>query len=689
MIANTVSFSRRLSAVVGIFMASGGGGALAMPGVHDAIPVLPVTSVDTGNSHVGDDVLTGLTVTNAATAGSDGATAAFVATTGDALTNNGQITGLAPGASDSTSLQVGVDTSAAGHRGGVATLAVGGDGAVTGAPKGLGTVDVDVQGDVFRLAEPLIGEHWSGPILEVVQLPGGDAGLATMDSSVGVGTPMVVSLSISNSAPNDGFSEKLNAALGGVSGGLSATFSGISGLAPGDLIENAVTVRLDTSAPGIVNGEATIDFVSDGDGVNGLGQTALGSRKIIFGMTVYGDAKGVVSPQSINLNARVGDAVGDVIDVANLPDFQYAVSLDASAVAHGDALLTGATTFTKIPVGGGESVAVSVDTSTSGLRHGRVDFRMNSNGEPQNVHLYTELDPASVDVNGKVYAPAVPDVPDAGGIDFGIVHVGDFVGHDIAVHNAASGALTDVLRGGVTQVTGPFDGGGDLGNGLAAGDTASHQMGVEFNATARTPGSYEGNARIEFSSHNDDMTDLALGAVDIALQAQVNAHANPIFAQNSSVPLTGGGTEYLLDFGNVRPGDSVSADLVVVNYLVMGLTEVSDIDLLDGSFDLTGAGLFDLSGFDSFGDFTNPGNGSILDLLVGLDTAGLPLGVVEGSVILNARGHNASGFSEDFAPIRLRLRANVPLPGTLLLWLSGLVVGAYRLRGDRRAPVLR
>ncbi len=686
MVAINLSFSRPLSAVVGVFIACGGSSALAMSGSGDAIPVLPVTLVDTGDSHEGDNVLTGLTVTNAAPIGSDGATAAFVSTAGDALTNHGQITGLAPGASDSSSLQVGIDTSVAGHRSGIATVAVGTDGLVSGTPKGLGTVDVGVQGDVFRLAEPLIGEVVNGTVFHpAVQQPDGDVGLPT--ENVGVGQPMFATLSIGNSASSDGFSEKLNATLGGVNGGVSATFGGISGLAPGDRVDNAITLRLDTSTPGIVNGEAIIDFVSDGDGINGLGQTSLGSRKITFGTTVYGEAKGVVSPGSINLNARVGDVVEDDIFVGNLPDTQFSVSLDASAVALGDARLTGASAFTEIPVGGGRTIPVSVDTSTSGLRHGSVEFHMNSNGAPQNVSLFGPLNSVSVDVNGKVYAPAVPNVSDAGGIDFGIVHVGDFVAHDIAVHNAASGALTDVLRGGVTQVTGPFGGGGDLGSGLAAGDTASHQMGVEFTATAL--GSHEGNARIEFSSHNDDMTDLALDAIDIALKAQVNAHAHPIFSQNSAVPVTGGGTEYLLDFGNVAPGDSVSAALVVVNYLDMGNGEVSDIDLLDGSFDITGAGPFQPLGFDDFDNFANPASGDVLDLLVSLDTAGMAPGVVEGSVILLAVGHNASGFSENFAPIRLRLRANVPLPTTLLLWLSGMAVGAYRLRGDRSDTTLR
>ncbi len=667
--ARTSYIPRALSLVMGSLMALSGGNVLA---ANEAAPVVPVGLVDLGNRHIGDSALSGLTVVNQAPSGSDGATASFLGISGDALTNGGVITSLAPGASDDNSLQIGIDTSLAGHRSGVATVSLGTDGSVSGSPRVLASSDVTVQGDVYRLASPVIGERANGTIFSPD--PGLDVSVPTENAFVG--EQIFATLSIGNNALSDDYSERLDARLGPVTGALSATMSNINVLEAGDRIDGAITVVLDTSHPGLASGEAFIDFLSNGDGIDGLGQTVLGQGRIQFGTTVIGEARGVVSPDPLHIDARVGDTAEGFIAVENDPLAGPAADLDVDIATSGDAQLRNSPYLEAI---GTADVGVGLDTSTAGMRHGRVDFTMHSNGERQQVGHFGAEQHASVEVLGNVYAPAVAEVQPSGSVDFGVVHVGDAVAQSITVSNVAQGALTDVLRGGIASVPAPFSVSGNLGSGVAAGDTSSLQVALDTS----TAGAFDGNARLDLFSHNDDMTDVALAAVDLALTAQVNEHANPIFSQNSAVPVTGGGTEYLLDFGNVPLGDAVRADLVVVNYLVKGNREISNIDLVDGSFDLTGSGLFDLLGFHSFQNLANSNSG-IIDLVVSLDSAGLAPGVVQGEVILLPEEHNASGYRRTLDPIRLRLRANlVPLPTTLMLWVLGLAVGRYRLFRNR------
>ena len=94
------------------------------------------------------------------------------------------------------------------------------------------------------------------------------------------------------------------------------------------------------------------------------------------------------------------------------------------------------------------------------------------------------------------------------------------------------------------------------------------------------------------------------------------------------------------------------------------------------------------SSLRSFDDFFDIAAGDILDnLLVSLDTTTLGLGLYEDSIFLNPFS-TLSGFADiALEPILLTLRINVrdssgqvPLPGTLLLFVTGL----FSLRYCRR-----
>ena len=93
-------------------------------------------------------------------------------------------------------------------------------------------------------------------------------------------------LTVDNNAPNDGFSELLNASFGATTGGVIGTGS-ITGLAPeGSDISNMV-VSIDTSTAGDKSGTATMSLVSDGTGLNTLGQTPLPDQVVNVTGAVY------------------------------------------------------------------------------------------------------------------------------------------------------------------------------------------------------------------------------------------------------------------------------------------------------------------------------------------------------------------------------------------------------------------
>lgn len=103
-------------------------------------------------------------------------------------------------------------------------------------------------------------------------------------------------------------------------------------------------------------------------------------------------------------------------------------------------------------------------------------------------------------------------------------------------------------------------------------------------------------------------------------------------------------------------------------------------DLLDGQFAATDTDDFAYlaSFFDLFADLgAGQAQGGF-----GISFDPITLGLVSDSVVLNAAGHNASGFRGALGPITLFLTARVvaggpgtvPVPGTALLLASALVL---------------
>ena len=641
------------------------------------------------NQRVGGGASAALTVANIGP--DDGFTEALNAAVGGvsgaAVTNGGSVSLLAAGAADSASIRVGVDTATAGSKAGVVTLALQSDGAGTSGLAALALADrtVQVQGDVFALAE---GSLNSAPL---------------NFGTVQVGQVVGRALSITNSATGPaGFVEDLNASFGAASGTGASRIGGagaIVGLAAGATDIGSMTVTVDTTASGLISGAIAINYFSAGavGGVsNGLGALAIGSED--FAVSGLIEAMGAVidaaqpvinTPQPIDLGSRrVGDvAPGTAVSVTNMATGGAQAALNATISGVGPVSATGSFSLLGPGATDATSLTVGLSTATAGTVDGIatiafVSDASNVGGCAPNCRML--LPNQTLQVTSKVYQAAEASV-ETPVIDFGIVHVGDVVAsQSVRVWNAApSTALNDTLAASFSGLPASAFSGAGAVSGLGAGES-SDALRISIDTSAAGVFDASGGF-LAFASQNPDMADLDLPSGNLTLRGQVNNFANPVFGSLiGDGVLTGGGDRFVLDFGSILLGDTVSASFSVLND-VFGPS-----DILGGSFDIGGGGPFTLSGFD---DFTGLGSG---DAFSGLNAVlnAQATGSLTQFLLLDAIGLNASGFRQTFAPIELVLVAEVrdgvapiPLPAPVWMLIGALAfLGALnRARSGRSA----
>ena len=404
---------------------------------------------------------------------------------------------------------------------------------------------------------------------------------------------------------------------------------------------------------------------------------------------VFRLAEGAASPDPIQFYARVGDTVGQNLTIENTAVADgYSENLDASASASGNASVTGGPVVA-LAAGSSDSstLSVSADTATAGVFNGQVDVAYESNGQAFGLGDNVDVGGQQVEVNTSVYAEAVASVTPA--VDFGTVRVGTAALSSIDVANTGTGALVDDLRETSRTVDAPFSVAA-LGGDVAAGDSTTLGVGMDTSVA----GVFSGAASLGFASHNDHLSDVDLGSQTIAFTGTVNNLAEAAFVDvpdpGGDAVLSGAGNAFLLDFGTI-----FSDDLGAMFEDVLGVqnTATGPADLLAGSFSSLGScAIFCLNGMTSFDDFFDIAAGDILgNLMVTLDTTLLGLGVYEDSITLNPFS-TLTGFADiALDPIVLSLRVNVresngdvPLPGTLVLVVTGLLFMSSRRR--RQSP---
>lgn len=572
---------------------------------------------------------------------------------------------------------VGLDTSAAGVVSGTQTINFASDGDGT---SGLG---------ITALASQIIGVSGeittSGSVFRLAS-----ASPATPNpvnfGNLRIGTVADQALSITNTAANDGFSEKLNASIS--SNGAPVTASGsFNLLGPTATDSTSLHVGIDTSTAGAKSGSATIALVSDGDGTSGLGQTGIGSQTVNVSGNVYRLAAPQLDTPALTLAARRGDASPSAgMGVTNTSPDVFTEGLKADITASAGFSASGSIANLAAGNSDAASLSVGLDTSSAGSTSGTATVAFTSTGAGTTGAADVAVGSGVVSLVGRVYEAAVAQLNTLA-VNFGIVHVGDSVASQ-AVHvaNAAPVAgLNDTLKGSISTAAAGFGASGSF-SGLTAGSSNTTSLLVALDTT--TAGFYSGSAGVAFASSNPDIADLDLASRSVALSAQVNNFADADLRKAGGAgSLSVVGDVYTLDFGTLLQGSGVRSALLEVLNDVLGPS-----DLLDGQFTAFDTDDFQYlsSFFDVFADLdAGQAQGGF-----GISFDPVALGLVSDSVTLASFGHNASGFRGALGPITLNFTARViaggtgtvPAPGTALLIASALLMLAAM---RRRVGVLR
>ncbi|HYP68750.1 MAG TPA: choice-of-anchor D domain-containing protein, partial [Thiobacillaceae bacterium] len=435
----------------GLSVASVGSESFGVSGVIQAVgqivdqaqPVINTAQpINLGNVRIGAASPTAfVSVTNQATGNQQAALNASIS--GNApITASGSFNLLAPGATDSTSLQVGMNTGAAGAINGTATIAFVSDasnigGCTPNCQLNLVSQNVQVTGNVYRLANPTLNTP-----------------SVTLAARVGDTAPSA-SVSVTNTSP-DAFTEGLKASFGTTTAGFTPTGS-IANLAAGGTDASNLNVALASTATSQnVSGTAQVNFESTGAGTTGATDISVGSTLVNLVGKVYQQAVALVNTAAVNFGIV---HVGDVVTAQNVSVTNNAPSAVLNDVLTGSISATGPFTAggnLGAGLGAGatdaSSLMVGLDTSTAGSFNGQATISAQShNADMADLALGNALVSLSATVNNY----AVADLKKTGGAG-NFTSSGNIFTLDLGNLVQGTGAV-DALLEALNNVAGPSD----------------------------------------------------------------------------------------------------------------------------------------------------------------------------------------------------------------------------------------
>jgi len=350
-----------------------------------------------------------------------------------------------------------------------------------------------------------------------------------------IGGSATQALSLTNSATNDGYSEKLKATISASSPFITASGS-FKGLAAGSTNSNKLKVGVDTTSAGNKSGTATIGLVSNGKGTSNLGNTKLDSQTINVSGDVYRLASGSTAGTVSFGASHVRDSVSQALTVSNTATTDgYSEKLDAS---FGDVTGTGVTTHgvaNLIAAGSHKStMSVGIDTTTAGAKSGNVDVNFSSDGRGTSGLATISNGSQNVIVSGDVYNYANVGLQHVSGgtwdgtgltLDFGTFTQGS--GFQTSIFSLANnGGLdsiyTDLLDGNYTFTWDSAFSSNHVSNftNLAGGSSVDN---LEFLFNTDVAGIFTGNVVLASNGHNASGYSGALDGMKINFKGNVSA----------------------------------------------------------------------------------------------------------------------------------------------------------------------
>ncbi len=445
-------------------------------------------SVNFGERHAGSVLVETYTVTNNAVVdpysekldGSMGAHSGAVA-------DSGSFTGLAPGATNKTSLMATLASTTAGVVSGTATVNLETDGSgVTGDGQGtmaLPSQTVALAGTIFSYATP--------SVVSPNPVAFGERHVGAVDTQT---------LTVANKAAPGAFSENLDASFSGTSSDLTTTGS-VSELAAG-ATSTALNVTLNSATAGSFIGVSTVALTSDGSTIDTLGTTALPSQTV----TVTGEffnlaTASTVAPVNFGI-VHVGQtAVSQVVVLNNTAaPGAYSENLDGSfSGTSASFTATGSVSELAAGSGSGSALNIGLQTGKSGIISGFTTLNLTSDGAGIDTLGTTALAPETIAVTGTVDAYATVGVSlisgpgklsgGAGGVftlNLGSVTMGGAApAESIGIENTAKGQA-DLLKGtlALSGTTSAFtNNSGTSFSGVAAGsESTGHTISLHTGA---------------------------------------------------------------------------------------------------------------------------------------------------------------------------------------------------------------
>ncbi len=533
--------------------------------------IAPAT-VNFGEKHAGSTLTQTYKIANTASVNPysenlDGAMGAHSA----GITDSGSFTGLAPGATNSTSLMASLVTSSGGVISGTATVNLESDGSgVSGDGDGtlaLPPETVTLTGTIFNYAtastaapNPInFGEHH-------------------------VGAAVSQKLTLANAAVAGSYSENLDAKFSGTSSDLTVGGS-VTELVAGATNSGGLSVSLHTGTAGVQTGAATLGLTSDGKNIDTLGTTALAAQTITVSGTLYNYATAsAVAPNPIAFGEQhVGATLSQKLNLANTAAAgAYSENLDAK-FSGTSSDLTGSGSVSELVAGATNSggLSIGLHSATAGAFTGTGTIGLTSDGSTIDTLGTTALKAETVTVSGTLFAYATATVTPKP-VSFGQHHVGDTLSQMLTISNGAvAGGFSENLDISFSGSSSDLTTSGAISE-LAAG--SSNNSALDLILASGTAGSHSGTATL--AAVSDGSTIDTLGTTVLASQTVSVSSTLFNYATASTA------SPNPINFGIVHVGATIGHFITLANHAATGVySENLDAGFsgTTGDFSTTGA----------------------------------------------------------------------------------------------------